>query len=255
MSKRYRPIVPHIAVFGDRRSPYEVPPLEKVAVRYSTACFVAADRGHGVNCYVHLLCNQPQPRFPIERAYCLSKEQDWKDLTDAYENYGKALSAVVVHLQTLKTYSQRLQEAGGFDNAPSRLCETVILTSDPNHVTARDLELAQSWEIPQIQRIALQKHTPQMLRYADGQLVDRTGHFYCPDTRSWQKLQQLRRTAVKAFNALNQVKQRLGTYQEAIQDSRYSQQNSLFQSKGQSNSQSGKKTQEKGRGKSLGNLQ
>jgi hypothetical protein len=212
------PIVPWALHISEPRNAYRLPTVTRLQLRYQTPTTI---RGRVV---AHI---GPAPRFAgnevsehQHQAYCCPDDNAWEHVQATYTAYQEALDALAAALRELGSYSSRLSAAGGPKKASNPLSPTVIHILDPDGVARWWYE---PMKVPRIERIAIERHTPQMLREAGAEYTgtSQTDHFVCPADDDWARVEALHTAATKREQAWHNLLAELGTYAAALADGRY----------------------------------
>ena len=205
-------LAPHVLWAGDQPGAYELPPIERLMVRYHT---------HRDSEVTTVRCAQDDgtelSRLP-DQVWRLADEEAWTRAQYLYRDFQSALTALADQLAGLGTYAEKLRAAGGVKKAPERLCPTVIVAAVPG----RERTIWYNrWHVPSVVRRAITRHTAQMLEYERNSgygigLVSQAGHFVCPDDAVWRHVESCYRRAIAAQEAWDSFCREVLTYAQAF---------------------------------------
>ena len=207
-------LAPHVLWAGDQQGAYELPPIQRLAVRYHTA-------REGVITTVRCAqADDVELSRPPEQVWRLADEEAWTRAQCLYQEFQTALSALADQLIGLGTYAEALRVAGGVKKAPGRLCETVIAAEQPGRM--RTIWFSR-WRVPSVVRRTIVRHTAQMLEYDSssgyGGLTNQAGHFVCPSNAAWRQVESCYRRAIAAQEAWGTFCREVRTYAQAFAQS------------------------------------
>lgn len=181
------------AVFGDRQHPYQMPTLARYEIVRETPNTVRLRRPDGTE-------------FSASRhqAYWLPTQSDWVGLVADSDRYQTALDRLADGLRRLGRYDRMLAQAGS--SAPNPLAPSVIEAPDPD----KDWDWADDgvhrWDLPRLERLEPERHTPKMLHTQKGGKRWSTGvqhnFFLCPGDDEWNEVSTLHSDCAAAKDAL-----------------------------------------------------
>ena len=210
-SGRWLPVVASVLIIGERRSFYDPPPIARAATIYDTATTVRCQRG-----------DKPETQAS-HKVWCVPDDTAWQAIEQAHAAFTTALSDLAEGLRELGRYKEALEQAGGFKAAPNPLCLTVARGEDPDKREYSYWWMG-AWHVPRVKREAIERHTPKMLSGGDigSYTFSQDGCFVLADDAAWQRIDARYQAAENAAAAMNALLERLGTYQAAVEDQRYS---------------------------------
>ena len=156
---------------------------------------------------------------PDHLVHCLPDDFAWADAQHVRDTWQHALDALADELRAAGRYDLRLAEAG--KGAPNPLVPTVayaVLPPDRYYAPV----YAWNGDVPTIIRASVEHHTPKMIKLVNHTPIAQTHGFCCPDAAAWRKIEARIAEAKRAREAWLELLKRLGTYQEARKDGRYS---------------------------------
>jgi len=242
---RHTPLAPMVLWAPEQTAAYTLPPLTRFAVRYhtvrdglvttvrcqrlpDTSSVAGGEPGDSAESGTALAsAGQTQPETPPDAArslppgdvWLLRDEDVWVEAQRRYARFQQALTALADALDATGAYAQRLADAGGLKLAPNPLSPTVIAALDPHPTLPRTFWLGR-WKTPQPTRLAVARHTAQMLFVGDGphtRSFKQADHFVCPSDAVWEHLTQLAVAAQEAERAwwafLREAQTYLATFQ------------------------------------------
>lgn len=208
-------LVEHVMHVGESHHPWKASPIERLDVRGHTPSGVRVAPGTlpGVTARPgQSLLNRPD-----HLVYCLPDEFAWAEAQQVHTAWRHALDALAGTLRELGRYADRLVEAG--KDAPNPLTPTVVHTHLPPD---RFYSPTYFWtaDVPDLKRWQTERHTPKMVVFG-GSPAAQTHCYVCPDDAAWERVTGLHKAAQKARQAWLDLLKRLGTYNEARGDGRY----------------------------------
>ena len=220
MSDRSPPIVPSVLHIGEQRHPWRLPTIERWETRYHTPTTLRCRKPDGGELTKHQ-----------HQVYCLPDDAAWERAQQARAALQAANDVLADGLRQLGSYARRLAEAGGIKRAPNPLCTTVISAPHPDET---DEGYCFSRLVPRVERDEhdrLTSHTPKMLHIErDGKPWSTThqrDRFVCPDEAAWERIQALKAAAQERAHQWEKLLSELGTYQDALADGRYKQEQAM----------------------------
>lgn len=180
-------IVPHILYVADQRHPWQLAPIERLAVNYHTPTTVFVAFGTA-DASVQPITGRSGVSKQNYHVWCLLDDAAWERVQTEHAAFQATLDALADGLRQLGRYAERLAEAGGVARAPNPLTPTVIAAPDPdvapsNWFTTRP--------VPRVERRVVVSHTPRMLRCLSNydQHIEtphnQRDHFVCPTDADW----------------------------------------------------------------------
>lgn len=205
-SRRWKPIVPHVLIVGERTDIYAPPLIARAATIYDTPTTVRVRLPDGAD------GSQPQGS-----AYAIPDDAAWASIDSAVGAYAQALTAFADGLRQLGRYDHALTANGGVAQVPTGpLCSSVARADDPDRPRNWFID---GWDVPRLSRASIARHTPKMLVGSDiGSYTFAQTEAWClADDAAWQRIDALRQTAADAAQAVEALLGRLGTYDEALE--------------------------------------
>lgn len=212
-ANRWLPIVPHVLILGERTAYYAPPPLTRAATIYDTPTTVRLRRADG--------SEETQAQHKI---WCVADDHAWDAIEQAVAAFGAALATYAQTLRDLGRYAERLHdERESLRTLPTGpLCPSVARAEDPDH-RHHSTWMLSHWMVPGLERTAISRHTAKMLEKADGggYIFSQNDSFVVEDDAAWERISAAHQAAVAAAAGVEDLLNRLGTYQEAREDGRY----------------------------------
>lgn len=220
--RRAAPTVREVVLFSKRSHAYAVPDRTVAATRYATPTTLRVLLPDGTERSVRYAEAVPLP----DNNGAVRVQLDMQ-----YLAYAAALEALRAGLVALGPYADRLADACGamlgadlserdLARAPNPLTATVVVAPVPPSGSERADPVYNLWQLPDVSRTSIVRHTPKMLVLASARGIHsapraQRGHFCCPDDAAWIAIARLVNAACRAHAALHGTLQLLGTYGSA----------------------------------------
>lgn len=203
---RHAPIVPSVLIIGERKAYYAPPMITRALAIYDTPTTVRVRLPDGRTATEHQ-----------HKTWAIPDDAAWAEVGAAVAAFGARLAELADVLRRLGRYAERLTAAGGLTVAANPLCPSVARIEDPD---AREVTTwwLSAWHVPRLERAPIARHTPKMLSGAGvgGYVFAQADCFVLADDADWDAVSAAHQAAASAARAAEQLLDRLGTYEEAL---------------------------------------